>query len=187
MKIKILIIIISLGVVYRCIPGFCQGVSNQEIPGESIARTSRVDKSEDDETETKFISYIFKILAKGVIATTDLDNLKTKCIAKIDEMSEDDFRVRYHDFYEHFSSNRVSTQAYGFHNDMTKTEAIELLKSLDKNKISALIDALPDIFIANEFKRYSFKNQLAVPDSNNTTVLLHRLKKMITYLKDKYL
>ena len=186
MKRSIFIIVILI-IVFGRIPGFCQSASNKEITGGPVAGVSRANNSEDDEVEAKFISYIFKVLAKGIIVTTDLDTLKTKCIAKIDKMSEEDFRLRYQDFYEHFSNNRVSTQAYGFHNDMTKTEAIELLKSLNKDKISAIIDALPDIFIANEFKRYSFKNKLAVPDSNNTTALLDRLKKMITYLKDKYL
>lgn len=157
----------SLIIAFCRFPGFCQ-----ETP---------------DEEESGLISYTFKVLAKSVVVNADIDSLKARCIAKINKMSEDDFRARYQDFYEHFSANRISTNTHGFHGNMTKLEAITLFKTLDKDKIFVLIDALPDTFISNEFRRYLFKNKLVVPSLDNTDALWGLIDKMVIYLKDKYL
>ncbi len=180
MNRRLVIVILSTLLVFMYIPSASQAASVEEA-------TNVADKSKDSESETKLIGYIFKVLAKGLVIATDVDTLKTKCISKINNMSEEDFRVRYQDFYEHFSKNRVSTDKFGLHDKMTKSEAIELIKGKDKDKIFAFIDELPDTFIANEYKRYSFKNKQAPVDPQKSASFWAQINKMINSLKDKYL
>lgn len=170
-------------------PRFCQGDSDEHIPNGPIAKTfeNSVNNSTDAGSQERLIGFIFKVLAKGLVAAADLEVLKTKNTDKINKMSEEDFHVRYRDFYEHFSSNRVFTDKYGFHDNMTKAEAIEFIRIMDKDKICVIIDALPDVFIANEFKRHLFKNKQAVPASDNKNVFGDRMNEMIAEVKDKYL
>jgi len=173
MKRIILIIILSSAMVSSGFPGFlgrtwAEGISNEPA-------------------KIRLIGFIFKVVAKGIVVAVTPNALKTEAVDKINKMSEEDFRVRYHDFYEHFANNRVSTDAYGFHSKMTRSEAVEFINTLNKDKMFALIEFLPDTFIANEFKRYLFKHRQTVPDSNNIYALFDRVNKMLIHLKDKYL
>ena len=179
MNRRLVIVILGTLLVFMYIPRASQAASVEEA-------ANAVDKSKDSESETKLIGYIFKILAKGLVVTTDIDTLKTKCISKINNMSEEDFGVRYKDFYEHFANNRVSTDKFGLHDKMTKSEAIELIKGKDKDKMFAFIDALPDTFIANEYKRYSFKNKQPPVDPRKSASFWAQVNKMINSLEDKY-
>lgn len=173
MKRNVLFIIVSAVMVLTVISGFFS-----RAPAENVS---------DKPAEARLIGFIFKVLAKGVVVASEPDNLKTKVIDKINRMREEDFRSRYQDFYEHFLNNRVSTDRYGFYDNMTRPEAVKFIRSLNKDKMFVLIDLLPDDFIANEFKRYLFKNKEAAPGPDNTTALWDRVNKMIACLKAKYM
>jgi hypothetical protein len=91
------------------------------------------------------------------------------------------------DFYEHISKSPYFTDTFGLKKDMLRAEAIEKVRSLDKNKLYATIDALPDKLISDEFKRFLFKNKQEFPGKNNISGVFNSLSQMFDNFKKKYL
>ena len=173
-----------LAVIYALFLRFgpCQG---EPIEGQETGLPKA--ESSNESAQVKVIGYMFRALAKGLVATSDINSLKTSNIAKINKMSQENFHARYMDVYEHIYDCRFFTENYGLHEDMTKAEAIEKIRSLDKDKLYAIVDAVPDTLIASEFNRFMFKNKQEPPDPSDKKSFLDSLNKMVEYLKKKYL
>ena len=164
--------------------GFCQIQADEQ----SLKCSPNKQKNERYySAQTKIVAVSFKVLAKGFISTTDLERLKGNIINKILSMSDESFHARYMDIYEHVYDSSFFVNKYGLYEGLTRQEAISKVKSMDKAKLIAAIDALPDDLIYDEFHRFLFKNRQEAPDANNSKRLFDSLNKMIEYLKKKYL
>jgi hypothetical protein len=141
----------------------------------------------NESAQVKIIGYTFRLLAKGIVAASDINSLKAKNMEKLNKMSRESFHARYLDIYEHLYEVPFFTKNYGLNKDTTKEEVMEKIKGLDKDKLYAAVDALPDTLIANEFNRFMFKNKQAVPNSADKKGFLDSLNQMLDYLKKKYL
>jgi hypothetical protein len=106
-------------------------------------------------------------LAKGFIAVVDVEKLKQNSVARINKMDEERFYARYMDFYEHLYDQPLFSETYGLREDLSREEAVEKIKTLDKPRMYAIIDSLPDVVINNEFKRYLFKNKKQAPQGTD--------------------
>lgn len=110
---------------------------------------------EEINAEDKIIGSTFKTLAKAFVAVVDLDKLKASNVNKLGKMDEKKFNRRYIKVYESIKDLPFNLKfSYGITVDMRKEQAIKNIESLDKNKIYAIIDSVPDAFIARQFNRY---------------------------------
>lgn len=174
-------IFVSLGVLLSCNLFRAQALSQPpQINTESKESLSL-------KAENRFLGLIFKITAKGVLFSYDVDKLKVESINKINKMSQEAFGARYLDFYEHIVEFRQFCKQFGLTEFMSKESAIALIRTMDKQKINEMIDAFPDELIAREFKRYVFKNKKTAPNLNDAGELWEMFGRMIQGLKKKYL
>ena len=148
---------------------------------------SQTSANQKDEPKNAAVAFMFRMLAKGVIATTNAEVLKERIVDKISKMDEEKFRLFYLDFYEEVSGSEIFTAKYGFTEDMTKEQAIGMARSLDKSKLYDMIDSLPDQLIVSEFKRYISKNNKQPPKSDNVSYTMQSLNQMIESVKGKYI
>jgi hypothetical protein len=108
--------------------------------------------------QDQMIGSTFKTLAKTFIATSDINVLKYDSIAKLSVMSEEKFQKRYAEVYP--SLKRLPEHVkkeYAVSARMTRAQAIRDIRSLNRNKIYALIDSVPNEVIAAEFRRHLAK------------------------------
>jgi len=143
--------------------------------------------SENQSTQDKVIASAFRIVAKAFVAAVDLDKLKDGMTARIDKTGDLYFHARYMDIYEHIYEQPFFTQTWGLRQDLTKEEAMAIIRSFDKPKLYALIDAIPDIVITNEFKRYLWKRKEALPTGSDPENFSQAIGRMIDDFKRKYL
>jgi hypothetical protein len=141
----------------------------------------------DEGTQDKVIAYTFRLLAKGFVAAVDLGKLKTGASTRISKMDDAYFRARYLDIYEHVYEQPLFTKTYGLDQDLTKAEAIAEIQGFDKPQLYALIDAVPDVVITNEFKRYLWKKKEELPKGDNPNNFIKTMSRMIDDFKRKYL
>ncbi len=167
--------------------GFCQEDDGTRISGNAISNSAKQQDTEKDNAEIKFIGFVFRILAKGLITAADIGQLKINSIDKINKMDEGSFHARYLDIYEHLHDCHFFTSNYGLRENMTREEAIEKIRLLDRQKMYAIVDALPDTVIANEFKRYLYKNKMETPKADEIEKFFEVIKKMLGEIKRKYL
>ena len=139
------------------------------------------------DAQDRVIAYSFRVLAKGFVAATDLEKLKKGMIARIEKMDDAYFNARYLDIYEHVYEQPAFTKAYGLHAGLTKSEAIAQISTFDKPKAYSLIDAVPDIVITNEFKRYVWKKSETMPKGSSPDSFVQLMTRMINDFKHKYL
>ena len=69
---------------------------------------------------------------------------------------------------------------------MTRDAMMQRIEALNKEKMYEMIDAFPDVVIANEFKRYLFKHKEEVPKSNELGKIISIGQRIIQDLKAKY-
>lgn len=155
-------------------PGFSQGEKESGVYNDVTSK------------DTVF-AFIFKILAKAYISTADIEVLKKENINKINKMDEEGFHWLYLDFYEHISKVSFINVNYGLNEDISKEEAVSKIKLLDKQKLYAIIDSLPNEIIISEFKRYLSNNNRQVPQIDSVSQVRQSLGQMIESIKNKYI
>ncbi len=97
----------------------------------------------------------FKILAKGYVATVDLERIKKNQIAHLNKINDEKFKKHFRKASLVLSTLPSEFKIkYGFKNSMTKGDVIEEIARLDKKDINQIIDDIPDVFIAFQFKQY---------------------------------
>ena len=115
----------------------------------------------------RIIGSTFKTLAKAFVVTVDIDALKKNNINKLKGMKEDKFKQRYAGVYEVIKDLPANLKVnYGIRENMTREQAIKNLEVLDKKKIYAIIDAVPDVIIAQQFKQYLSEKKHGLEESN---------------------
>lgn len=184
--IKAILIAFLITILFSHNLGFCQKNLQPITPNNAIDN-SGLQTAEKDKAEYQIIGFAFRVLAKGFVSMADMEKLKINAINKINKMDEASFHARYMDFYEHIQDDQFFTGKFRLHKDMNKPEAIEKIKSLDKAKLSKIIDSVPDIVVANEFKRYLFKNNQEPPKSNDVKNIFDSFRRMMDEIKQKYL
>lgn len=120
-----------------------------------LQRYACAQENQDARMEDKIIASTFKNIAKAYVEVSDIQQLKKNNIEKMEKMDEDRFRTRYAKYYEAIRALPPGIKgAYGINEEMNKQQVIEKIKSLNKNEICVLIDAVPDEIIAQRFKEY---------------------------------
>lgn len=105
-------------------------------------------------SQDKFIASTFKLLAKAFIRAVDIDKLKQSSVDRIDKMTEAKFQKQYTRVYLTVGRIEFLRKHYGISKDMTKAKVKEKIKLLDKSKIYAIIDAVPDEIIVEQFRQF---------------------------------
>jgi hypothetical protein len=110
--------------------------------------------------QERFVGGTFKTMAKAYIATADIRQLKDKNIKRIENMREDWFNKKYAEAYKVIQDlpSKIRTR-YGIKANMTKAQAIAVIRSLDKKQIYEIIDQVPDPMISEQFNaQFSHKS-----------------------------
>jgi len=109
--------------------------------------------AENDGMDVRVIGATFKTLAKGYVATADIERLKAGKIARIEKMKKEWFAAKYAEVYPLLSElpPRLKTK-YGVTEGMTKTRAEEIIRGLDRKKMYEIIDNVPDRLVAEQFR-----------------------------------
>jgi len=112
------------------------------------------------------IGSTFKTLAKTFTATVDIDKLKKYNIERLKKSDENKFRRQYLKVYNTVKDCPWIIGRYGLTQDLSKAEAIDKINSLDKKKIYQTINAVPNSFIADQFKSYLAKKEEEIKKSD---------------------
>lgn len=112
------------------------------------------------------IGSTFKTLAKAFVSTSDIEKIKKNNIEKLKKMDEANFRKRYNRIFNTIKDAPFLKDSYGLTQDLTKQEAIEKICSLDKKKIYAVLNSVPNTFIANQFRLYLTEKKQEIQKSN---------------------
>jgi len=181
----ILAIFVFVAILSMPLKAFCK---DSAIDNEDAVRVNNQSKpQEKEDNQTRLIALVFRIFAKGLVSVSDMEKLKKTAIERIDKMDKSAFHSWYMDFYEHVYDYPFFTVKYGLYKELSKDEAIEKIKKLDKQQAYLIIDSLPDIVISNEFKRRFFKKQEQIPKGNDITKFFDSMGKWIDEIKKKYL
>ena len=111
--------------------------------------------------DDKLISATFKSLAKTFVAVTDIDKLKKNNIKKLNKMSDVKFKKQQAKAYPVLKELPLALKdEYGVQEEMSKAQVIKNIESLDKKKMYAIIDSVPDAVISRLFKQELNKAKL---------------------------
>jgi len=183
---KTVILAVTIIIFFVQNPGFCQEEKESGVYNDVTSNDSQASSSRKDSPKDAVFAFIFKILAKAYVSTTDIEVLKKEKIDRINKMDEESFHWFYLDFYEHISKSSFININYELNEDISKEEAVSKIKSLDKQKLYAIIDSLPNEIIISEFKRYLSKNNKQVPQIDSVSQVRQSLSQMIESIKNKY-
>lgn len=127
---------------------------------------------EEPRMEDRLISSTFKTLGKTFVLMSDIKKLKKDNIAKLSNMDDDKFRMRYAKVYEIVKALPDNLRSrYKISEDMPKEQAIRDIRSLDKDKLYQIIDSVPDKIIADQFRlRLRYRKQNGQKESLITQI-----------------
>lgn len=100
------------------------------------------------------IGTTFKMAAKAFVSASDIEKIKKNNITKLEKMNEEKFRKRYAKIYETINGCPSLALASGLKPDLTRQEAVDKIKSLNKERLYGLMDSVPNSFIASQFRLY---------------------------------
>ncbi len=98
--------------------------------------------------QERLISSAFKTLAKTYIAASDLEKLKRNTLAILEGLDTESFREKYPRTLQIVEESPVLAKQFGLRPDMSVAQARSFVRSLNKKKVSMLIDAVPDTVVA---------------------------------------
>lgn len=104
--------------------------------------------------EDRLIALTFKGLAKAFIATADIEKLKETNIHKIKNMPEEKLQRKYAKVYDTLKTCPGLAATYGITQNLSREDIIKKLELLDKKQMYEIVGAVPDEFIAGQFKEY---------------------------------
>jgi len=109
--------------------------------------------------EDKVISSTLKNLAKAFVMVIDLRSLKVTYIKKLEKMDDSKFLKKYAKTYPYIMNlPDYIKMRYGVANEMTREQAVENLKTIDKDEMYELIECIPDAVVADNFRSYFKKD-----------------------------
>jgi hypothetical protein len=98
--------------------------------------------------QDRLISSTFKTLAKTYISTTDFNSLKKNTLARLTQLDTEAFHQKYPRTLQVISDSPALKKQFGLNPGMSVGQAMLFIRSLDKKKVSAMIDAVPDQVVA---------------------------------------
>lgn len=105
--------------------------------------------------QQKVVGKTIKIVAKFVVATTNLKKAKKKIVNKLRLMEEEQFRTEYAELYEMIKDlPRDIKVTYNVTPAMTREQMIENIGPLNKKEIYKIISSIPDKMVAGLLKKY---------------------------------
>jgi uncharacterized protein YbaR (Trm112 family) len=117
--------------------------------------------------EDRIISLTLKTLARAFVAMEDFSQLKESNIRVLENMEEARFRKEFAKTYAVLKDLPPEIKGeYHLWEDMSKEEVIQELASLDKKRVYRIIDDLPDVVVAREFRRYLFRHSRQLQGHN---------------------
>jgi hypothetical protein len=123
--------------------------------------------TETEKISERIIGATFKALAKGFVATQDIQRIKQNNIKKIRNMPEEKFRLRYARVFSVVKDLPLDLRLkYNINAQMTKAQAVQNISSLDKPKVYKAIDSIPDKFITHQFRAYLVAKKQDIANSN---------------------
>ena len=97
----------------------------------------------------------FKALAKGYVATVDLERIKKDQIARLNKMNDQKFKKHFQKVSLVLNSLPSELKIkYGFKDPMTKEDVVKEIGELDKKNLNQMIDDIPETFIIFQFRQY---------------------------------
>ena len=118
----------------------------------TLSLTGACCAAEKPTTEERLVGGTFKALAKAYVATANIEDLKAKNIRRIEVMKPERFQTKYAEVYAVAKALPPKIKAkYGFTEQMTKAEAVRIVRTLDRPKLYEIIDNVPDAVIAEKF------------------------------------
>lgn len=121
--------------------------------------------------QSPIIGFTFKTVTKAFVAVSDFNKLKKHYIDVLNKMDEEEFQRKYSEVLCVWPFNLKFSYIFAEH--MTKERVIKDIESLDKKRIYATINSIPNKAIAYNFKQYlsnkmqEIKNSNAVKQINN--------------------
>ena len=120
-------------------------------------------------TET-VIGMTFRTVMRVFIMASNIDKLRNNNIAKVKAMDEDAFiakRDRVYDLVKDLPDN--IKKDYAISGRMTREEVVKAIAKLDKRRLQAIIDALPDKALARMFRKARGRKAVtSSPDEANS-------------------
>jgi hypothetical protein len=141
--------------------------------------------TDNTNTADAIIGSTFKTLAKAFVVTANIEKLKKDNVDKLKKKNNDKFRAQYAKFYAILENSPSLRARYGLVENMTKDEAVAKIKSLDKKKIYAAIDDIPNKLIADQFRLYLGRKKQEMQNSNMVVQIRQTWERIIkkAYIK----
>lgn len=118
-----------------------------------------------------------KFMAKAFIMSADIEKYKTKYIAQINEISDEQFKSDYAIAYSYI---KQSDYKMGFKENMSKNQLISLIKSLNKEKLCKMIDEVDSSYIEKEInKQLAMNNKEGQFDMKSITNVWNDITKQL--------
>ncbi|MFA6384904.1 MAG: hypothetical protein WCY10_06010 [Candidatus Omnitrophota bacterium] len=98
--------------------------------------------------QDRLVSSTFKTLAKTYITTADFKVLRDNTVKRLQQLDTNSFHQLYPRVLRIVDDAPVLKKELGLRSDMTVSQAIAFVKSLDKKKSCAVVDMIPDRVVA---------------------------------------
>ena len=99
------------------------------------------------------VSSTFKALAKAYIFAMDLEKVKKSNREQISQMDDDSFRWKYSSFLRVIGESPELAKDFSLDWMMDRREAVRQIDVLTKDRLSRMVDDVPDKVIVTEFNR----------------------------------
>ena len=109
---------------------------------------------ENSTLSEKVIGMTFRTVMRVFIMASDINKLRDNNVAKVKAMDEDAFiakRDRVYDLVKGLPDN--IKKDYAISSRMTREEVVKAIAKLDKRRLQAIVDALPDKALARMFRK----------------------------------
>ena len=100
------------------------------------------------------IASSFKTLAKTFVFAMDVNKVKKNNLKKLKKMDEEKFSRQYAKVYNTLKDYPSFVNSYGLRQGLTRVEAIEKIRRLDKKKMYEMANAIPNQLIVSQFRAY---------------------------------
>lgn len=116
--------------------------------------------------EDILVGSMFKTMAKAYLATADIEGFKENTLSQLNAFDEPGFHRHYARFFRVVDKSPRLSKEFGLSPDMTREKARAVVRSLDKNKLSRMVDAVPNPVVNEEFKLYLSREKIKSRDKN---------------------
>ena len=116
--------------------------------------------------EDILVGSMFKTMAKAYLATVDIKGFKENTINQLNAFDEQGFHRHYARFFRVVDKSPRLSKEFGLSPNMPREKALAVVRSLDKKKLSRMIDAVPNPVVNEEFKLYLSREKIKSRDKN---------------------